>query len=143
MLQTPTPSFEHGSSARIQRAAVAAFAKPLEQPAHGLDARSGRVQLGELALGEPPPSLIGSDPVAEACEQRADLLQREPRLPRALNDGQPVKGGFAEASPPVHPFGAREDPEPLVIADRGGVEPDLAGDLADGQVRHAEAIVIA
>src|SRR5262249_13454186 len=72
----------------------------------------------------------------EAKEEFAGLREHEAELPRTLDEGQAVQHGVVIATLAAGPFGAGQQADALVIADRRGLQTDVAGYMRNGEVRH-------
>ena len=115
---------------------VAVTAAGGHQPrAHRLCARDELVDLGELALGELAHPGVRRGPATARGQQHARLVEREAGALGHVDDLQPAQRVGAVAALATLPLGLGEQADGLVVADGRGLQPRLAGDLADGERR--------
>jgi len=128
---------KHALATLIQCVASAFRHQPLEQTSHRFDSVQQTVQLGKLFLRESPPALRGARDIAKTKEQMPNFTQGKAKLPRTLNDGQAVKHRRVIAPLPAESFRPRQQSNLLVIANRRGLNSNLACHLRDGEWTHA------
>src|SRR5207249_6199769 len=88
----------------------------------------------DFSLGQLLPALRGTCPRREPEKKLAYFLQGEPCLSSALHHRQTKKHAVVVAALAILAHRQRENPDLLVVANRGGPQTKYARDIGDRQV---------
>src|SRR5919197_3220342 len=107
----------------------------LKQRAHGDGFRDEPVDLADLFAGDAAPTLRRR-PSRRSVQQQFDLIDREADEFCEAHDRQSLQDLSVIAPLSADPGRLRQQPELLIVADRGRAKLGALGDLADGQAGH-------
>ena len=129
---------ENARAALFDGLTVTAGLEAVEQVLHGLYLLDAGVEFGDLAIGYllPPGRHL-----SQAKEQLADFVQGKAGFLGSPEDGELMDRRHAVASLPADSRRGSQDAQLFVIADGGGTESDLAGNVGNGEVGHRFIIV--
>ena len=105
---------------------------PFQLAGHALQVGHAGAHVGQMAAGQPVHVPARKLLIAGQLQQAADLLQAEAQVPATRNEAQPLDVGRA-----IDPLAvaraprARQQPDPLVIANRLQVASAGVGSLTD------------
>jgi len=131
---------KHCTSARVQGTAVAIFRQPPQQLLHGLYFSRQCLKFREFFAGELLPALRGGSALSKTEKQLPDLIETEAGLARLLYHGDAVKNGDVVAPLSADALGRRKDANLLVVADGGGLKPNLARHFRNSQLGHGDIL---
>jgi len=131
-----TPLTKNPLATLIQSVAVAFLHHIFQQAPDGFYPIHQLVEFRKFLPGESSPSFGSPGDSAETEKQLPDLVQRKTELARALDDRQAIERCLVVASLPAHSHSGRKEPDSLVVANRGGLQANLPGDLGNRQWRH-------
>jgi hypothetical protein len=120
---------EYSLAALIQRLAVALPHHLLEQASDRSYIVHQSVEFRQLSSRQLLPAFRSPGNFSETEEQLPDFVQRKAQLPCPLDDGQPIQNRGIVTPLPANSERVRQQPDLLVIANRGRLKSNLSRNL--------------
>jgi hypothetical protein len=127
-----TSAPKNSLAALVERFTAAVLHHFPKQASHCLYAVQHDIELGELSPAQLLPAVRGASGIAEPEKHLPGFVQAKPEPSRLLDDCKPIKHRCVVTSLPTRSWRRRKQSDALVVANCGGLKPNLPSDLRNG-----------